>query len=58
MEDHSGWRSLAKSLQTTNGIGGDINLIPFRREKTPQNLPQSTIVLDNQNPPHWGESQS
>jgi hypothetical protein len=49
---------LAKHLQTTNAIRDDIDLISFRGEKPPQNLPQRAIVLDDQNPIHWSRRSS
>src|ERR1700733_11365743 len=47
---------MAKSLQTRYSVGDNVNLIPFRGEKPRQTLPQSTIVLDDQNPLHWSRS--
>jgi hypothetical protein len=57
IEDHYGRWSLTKHLQTRYGTWDDIDLISFRREKPLQNLPQSTIVFDNQNAIHCGWSQ-
>jgi hypothetical protein len=48
---------LTKHLQTSYGTWDDIDLISFRREKPLQNLSQSAIVLDNQNPISGGWSQ-
>jgi hypothetical protein len=48
---------LAKHLQTSHATWDDIDLIPFRGEKPPQNFLQSTIVLDHQNPIYCGWSQ-
>jgi hypothetical protein len=48
---------LAKHLQTSPGIWDDIDLISLRVKEPPQNLPQSRIVLNDQNPFHWSRSQ-
>jgi hypothetical protein len=48
---------LAEHRQTRHTIRDDIDLIPFRGEKPPQNLPQSTIVFDDQNPLHYRRSE-
>jgi hypothetical protein len=48
---------LAKHLQTSHATWDDIDLISFRGEKPLQNLLQSTIVLDNQDPIYCGWSQ-
>jgi len=53
---HGEW-SLAKPLQTSHAIWDNLDLISFRGKKPLQNLPQSTIVLDDQNPIHCGWSQ-
>jgi hypothetical protein len=44
---------LAKDLQASHAIGDDIDLVSFRGEQPPQNLPQSIIILDNENPIHF-----
>src|ERR1700691_4518511 len=45
----------AKHLNITNAIGDVLlDLISFRGEKPPQNLPRSTLVLDDPNLPHRG----
>jgi len=49
IEDHCGWHSFAKSVQTTNGIRDNLDRVSFRREESLQNLTQRNIVLDNQN---------
>jgi hypothetical protein len=41
---------LAKHLQASHATWNDIDLIAFRGEKPLQNLLQSTIVLDHQDP--------
>jgi hypothetical protein len=45
---------LTKHLQTSHAVWNDIDLISFRGEKPLQNLLQSPIVLDNQDPIHGG----
>src|SRR5260370_33591196 len=57
IEDHCGEWSLAKPLQTSHAIWNNLDLISFRGKQPLQNLPQSTIVLDDQKSIHFGWSQ-